>query len=80
MPNRELGFWILSVLGGAVAGAVIGGVPMVASNWPWYANLGAGVIISVALGLGPWIALGQHWVWWLVTAIGPSWAPWSACS
>jgi len=69
MPNRELGFWILSASGGGLAGALIA-VPAVASNWPWYWVLSAGIIILVAFGVGPWMALGQRWAWWLGSAIG----------
>ena len=70
MARRGLGLWILSVLGGAVTGALFGWAPTVAVNWPRFAYLGGLVIISVALGGVPWIALSRRWVWWLGSTIG----------
>jgi hypothetical protein len=70
MAGRGLGYWILSVLGGAVAGAVFGWVPTVGGNWPRFVYLGGGVIIFIALGGVPWIVLSRRWVWWLGSVIG----------
>ena len=70
MPNGELGLWILSVSGGAVAGAVLAGLVAVPSKWPWYGILGAAVTIFIAIAAVPWIALGRRWAWWLGSAIG----------
>lgn len=70
MARRGLGLFILSVLGGAAAGAMFGWVPTVAVNWPWFANLGASAIIFVTLAAVPWIGLSRRWVWWLGSAIG----------
>jgi hypothetical protein len=70
MARRGIGLWILSVLGGAIAGALFGWVPTVGNNWPRFAIVGALVTIFIALAAVPWIALGRHWVWWLGSAIG----------
>ncbi len=70
IARRGLSLWILTVLGGAVAGALYGWVPTVGVNWPWFANLGASAIIFIALAAVPWIGLSRRWVWWLGSAIG----------